>query len=283
MNLSAMEMKGEMEVLKNMTRMSLDEQNKAINEQKKDIDHLRIMVINENKMNDYSRSDLDTLKKTVPEIMKMVNSQKGESSGLPMSLSLNWSDRIERLEQTINSQRKELDQMKSEQSRPDKVKSMEVDVNKLLSEISQLRVLMAKQQTLLDTQAAEVIHLKTNPVPIGFVYVQLSGQSDPQIIWPNTKWQNISGEYAGLFFRTEGGQASAFGQIQEQQSPALEFYSGYCYESSAYNMWHRLGNGERDRYLYTGSGKGYNWGIKMRQSHDELRPRNEAIRIWKRI
>ena len=279
-----MEMKGEMEMLKNMTRMSLDEQNKAINEQKKDIDHLRTMVTNETKMNDYYRSDLDTLKKTVPEILKMVNSQKGETSGLSVgSYSDRTEDRIERLEQTINGQKKEMDQIRSAQPRPNKVTALVSDVNKLSNDLNQMRILMARQQTLLDQQAAEVKRMKDNVVPIGFVYVQLFGQPDPVKIWPNMEWHNISGEYAGLFFRAEGGQARGFGQVQEQQSPALEFYTGYCYESSAYNMWHRLGDGDRDRFLYTGGGDGNNWGIKMRPSPDELRPRNSTMRIWKRV
>ena len=186
MNLSAMEMKGEMEVLKNMTRMSLDEQNKAINEQKKDIDHLRTMVTNETKMNDYYRSDLDTLKKTVPEILKMVNSQKGETSGLSVgSYSDRTEDRIERLEQTINGQKKEMDQIRSAQPRPNKVTALVSDVNKLSNDLNQMRILMARQQTLLDQQAAEVKRMKDNVVPIGFVYVQLFGQPDPVKIWPN--------------------------------------------------------------------------------------------------
>ena len=191
--------------------------------------------------------------------------------------------RIERLEQVIGHQKKEMNHLKTSLPRPDQVNAMIADVNKLSSDLKQMKESMDKQQILLDTQTAEVQVLKTNPVPIGFVYVQLSGQPDPKSIWQNTEWQNISGEYSGLFFRVEGGLAEAFGQIQEQQSPALEFYSGYCYDTSAYNMWHRLGDGQRDRYLYTGSGDGNNWGIKMRQSHDELRPRNQAIRVWKRV
>ena len=36
-------------------------------------------------------------------------------------------------------------------------------------------------------------------------------------------------------------------------------------------------------FLYTGGGDGNNWGIKMRPSPDELRPRNSTMRIWKRV
>ena len=47
--------------------------------------------------------------------------------------------------------------------------------------------------------------------PIGFIYVQYSGQSDPTSLFGGT-WQNISSSYAGRFFRAEGGSAAATGE-----------------------------------------------------------------------
>jgi len=50
-------------------------------------------------------------------------------------------------------------------------------------------------------------------LPIGFVYFQIKGQPAPGEIFAGV-WENISSQYAGLFFRVEGGNAAAFGQDQ---------------------------------------------------------------------
>ena len=51
--------------------------------------------------------------------------------------------------------------------------------------------------------------------------MQLSGQKDPQNLWPNTQWNNVSPICAGLFFRAEGGNANIFGTIQQEQAQTL--------------------------------------------------------------
>jgi hypothetical protein len=53
-----------------------------------------------------------------------------------------------------------------------------------------------------------------NPVPIGFIYVQLPKEKSPTEIWPWMTWINVSSDYAGHFFRVEGGNAAPFGQSQ---------------------------------------------------------------------
>lgn len=53
---------------------------------------------------------------------------------------------------------------------------------------------------------------------IGEIYIQYPGQSDPNTLFPNMTWQNVSSDYAGAFFRTkngaffraEGGNAQSF-------------------------------------------------------------------------
>ena len=75
---------------------------------------------------------------------------------------------------------------------------------------------IASLETKINNQTKFIVNLMQNPVPIGFIYVQLSGQKDPQTLWPNTQWNNVSPNYAGLFFRAEGGNASSFGTIQDE-------------------------------------------------------------------
>ena len=69
----------------------------------------------------------------------------------------------------------------------DKITLMQTEISKL------------KQNS--DTQKNEIANLKQNSVPIGFIYVQLSGQKDPQSLWPNTKWNNISPNYSAGGYR----------------------------------------------------------------------------------
>ncbi len=53
-------------------------------------------------------------------------------------------------------------------------------------------------------------------LPLGFVYVQFPGLSDPTALFGGT-WTNISSSFAGDFFRAEGGNASAFGSGRQSQ------------------------------------------------------------------
>jgi len=55
--------------------------------------------------------------------------------------------------------------------------------------------------------------IKTNSAelyPVGFVYIQFPNQSSPADLFPDYRWENITPQYAGAFFRVEGGNASAF-------------------------------------------------------------------------
>ena len=62
-------------------------------------------------------------------------------------------------------------------------------------------------------QNSQIELLKKGQVPIGFIYVQLSGQAEPGQLWPGTQWDHITPQYAGLFFRAEGAGSLPFGQV----------------------------------------------------------------------
>src|SRR6056297_2754055 len=52
---------------------------------------------------------------------------------------------------------------------------------------------------------------------IGFTYTQYPGMDDPAALgWYGT-WSNVSSQFAGEFFRAEGGGAAAFGSGQNDQ------------------------------------------------------------------
>lgn len=126
-------------------------------------------------------------------------------------------------------------------------------------------------------------------VPIGFVYVQLSGQPEPSTLWPQTQWENISSTYAGLFFRVVGGGSAAFGETQNENSPRITEIKN----DSNGNTSHRISvpaNDEWTAALWTGSdlwcvspAKPCYWSMYFKQSSGEVRPRNKAVVIWKRV
>ena len=132
----------------------------------------------------------------------------------------------------------------------------------------------------------EIINLKANPVPIGFIYIQVSGQSDPQTLWPSIQWQDVTESYAGQFFRAEGGGSAGFGEVQEQQTQSLNIWTagsgGHIFHSQEY----RVTSSPNDAYIFTGADNGVPenyYGLRIYQGSEEIRPRNQAVRIWKRV
>lgn len=132
-------------------------------------------------------------------------------------------------------------------------------------------------------------NLKPFIVPIGFVYVQLSDQPEPSGLWPQTLWENISSTYAGLFFRVLGGTSAAFGETQNENSPRLSEIRNLANNNGQHHV-NVSANGEwtsplwtgSDSYCITGTNTCY-WSTSFRQSAGEVRPRNQAVPIWKRI
>lgn len=131
-------------------------------------------------------------------------------------------------------------------------------------------------------------------MPVGAIYVQFSGQTDPTTLFGGT-WDNVSSTYAGLFFRAEGGNAAAFGSTQDGGAPNI---SGQWDSSRSL-----LGDGYTLSGAFTGTknqsgGWAFTWGeyggnyssniyfnannSNAHYNANEFRPYNSAIRIWKR-
>ena len=143
----------------------------------------------------------------------------------------NYSERMDLIEAT---NKKELDLLKQNQTNflnlIDQLKQNQTSslnlINMQRRELDNLKQNQTSSFKLIDAQQKELDNLKQNPVPIGFIYVQLSGQSEPHTLWPQTEWNNISPKYAGLFFRAEGGNADSFGETQSEQARSLQIRNG---------------------------------------------------------
>jgi hypothetical protein len=136
------------------------------------------------------------------------------------------------------------------------------------------------QKALLDT-IKELNNLKQNPVPIGFIYAQLPGQPEPKNLWPMVEWKDVTSDYAGLFFRAEGGGSAAFGKTQDENCPRVTHVKR---EGRTWNDEVTLPVGEWSGMVESGQG-GDEWNALAHRfftSAVEVRPRNKAVRIWKR-
>lgn len=121
-------------------------------------------------------------------------------------------------------------------------------------------------------------------IPVGFNYVQYPGESAPADIFGGT-WENISAQFAGMFFRAEGGNAAAFGEAQSQGLPNHT----HRLTATGSDLYTRYGA----NYIYTtaqvqNSVNGMINGITAVSDNNiygssvEVRPYNSTIRIWKR-
>ncbi len=181
-------------------------------------------------------------------------------------------------------------------------------------------VCMRKQRWSLD-KVQEVLEKlvegQKHPVPLGFIYVQLPKEKGPQEIWSSAelKWTDISSTYESTFFRVAGSKAAAFGTVQEELSPFIDkvsyenceytnFYGEtQCDESkmfpseknttldrkspsswsgrviTAHRYYSNLFNGQLPSDNRTSEWTG---AIKFHSVGGEVRPRNMAVKVWKR-
>jgi hypothetical protein len=111
-------------------------------------------------------------------------------------------------------------------------------------------------------------------LPVGFIYFQLKGQPAPGELFTGT-WENISSQFAGLFFRVEGGNAAAFGSNSQNMSIQTHSHS-YSRHSSLVSIYN--GNEYKGNYKIND----FESGTTGPTGDTETRPVNTTIRVWKR-
>lgn len=145
------------------------------------------------------------------------------------------------------------------------------------------------QKWTLDQLQTIVTNILNNPVPVGFIYVRLPNEKSPLEIWPTMEWEDVSSDYAGLFFRAVGGNSASFGTVQEADSPRLirmnVIERNVTIESANISV---VADNEPSQPLRL---YGINDDTDITHLHDvqvtvskaEVRPRNMAMQIWKRV
>ncbi len=98
------------------------------------------------------------------------------------------------------------------------------------------------------------------------------------------QWIEISSEYSGLFFRVLGENSAPFGETQNDSSPRLIEVRSYGVYPPNYNhIVDIVADGNWSENLFSGSFTGgYSYANNFKVSSGEVRPRNKAVRVWKR-
>ena len=132
-------------------------------------------------------------------------------------------------------------------------------------------------------------------MPVGAIYVQFAGQTDPTTLFGGT-WENVSSTYAGLFFRAEGGKAAAFGSTQTDGAPNITGTfamvvagSGNVntgFESGAFSGYSAATGVVPSKYSTNSGNNAISFSAGNSNSvygkGSEIRPVNSAVRIWER-
>lgn len=98
-------------------------------------------------------------------------------------------------------------------------------------------------------------------------------------------WSDVTSSYAGLFFRAEGGTSALFGQVQAESSPMLtEIVSDINVPNGRWSLdFSTVKKGMFSDFIYSGAKAAKDpMFLKFKMSADEVKPRNAAVRIWKR-
>lgn len=139
--------------------------------------------------------------------------------------------------------------------------------------------------TKLTATNTKLVAVDKRVVPVGSIYIEYYGQPNPKTLWPALKWSDISNTYAGLFFRAIGGASASWGAKQSACAPRFTKLEHKDIpdnqpQSTSFptSGWSPFSIVSRHKY---------NWDmlepVRFYTEHCEVRPNNQAIRIWKRV
>lgn len=141
-------------------------------------------------------------------------------------------------------------------------------------------------------------------IPVNGTYFQLPDTPLPSVLFGGT-WENVSSDYAGSFFRCEGGEAKTF-----EDGCQLDQFQGFLpdseivgYSGSAQDFTHNIYHSSypnRAQIAHGGNNNQKVWISEMSgnkttfrlisdgtngtpKTGSETRPVNHTIRVWKRI
>ena len=139
---------------------------------------------------------------------------------------------------------------------------------------------MFLQNQVIDKQQDQINSL----IPLGFIYTQLPDQSSPHVLWPNMKWTEVTQSYAGLFFRAEGNESLPFGQTQQANQSIISNYWCDSHKAAGDIAGTKLSVEIKEGWtsIYPQPHPAYCGELRLFSTHGDVRPRNTAVKIWKR-
>jgi hypothetical protein len=175
--------------------------------------------------------------------------------------------------------------------------------------LSELKDYIVKNNDELMVQVNKLINQSScKSIPVGFVYVQFPNCLAPSALGMMGTWSEITSDYAGCFFRANGGNSEAFGTKQSDLvkshthtwsgsashnhiGGAGFFYSGFSAiyglaSPASVSMGVQAQSGQTFRYFpYTNTVTVSLSGTTSSNNSTatENRPTNYSIKIWKRI
>lgn len=122
-------------------------------------------------------------------------------------------------------------------------------------------------------------------LPKGFIYTQLPNQTAPETLFPGNRWREITRDFAGLFFRAEGGDSAPFGFVQSANSTGISEIRAHSSEYSVLrdvsNYYSQQLNIRSNQWTnLPQTGRSIITSFNVFNSGGEVRPINTAIKIW---
>ena len=166
---------------------------------------------------------------------------------------------------------------------------------------------LTSNKITFNTKSISETNGKLDILPVGFVYWQLPGKKAPGDMFAGT-WTNISSQFAGLFFRAEGGNAAEFytgtvngsnvlpdaNKQEDKIRPIRGEYNTYTYRTGGPKGPYRTridddlsaagGDASFCHWWFDANTDTGDYGNPMAGHADgpEIRPVNTTIRIWER-
>ena len=117
-------------------------------------------------------------------------------------------------------------------------------------------------------------------LPVSPWYIQLYNQSEPNKWLNSSEWSDVSQQYSGLFFRVVDNNNNRVQSVQSQSGPVMDRIRSKVMDIDSNNV--TTIPGQWSEYLKVGKSGNDCQGLRFRVKDQEIRPKNQAIRIWKR-
>ena len=159
----------------------------------------------------------------------------------------------------------------------DKIKNLETKLNTLND----------KCEADFRNKHAEINSLKNNSIPVGFIYVEHHNRKSPSALWPGSRWTDRTAEYSGQFFRALGGGSESFGRVQEDSARHIsqddsQLKKHHPTESGYHDSHIDLRRTGWSDFIQTSTDDGWSTWLRYFVPDNEVRPKNQAIKIWER-